>query len=73
MAKRTSVHGFWVSYEENASEGLKHLRDDLSRDEARVYFEQAQRKGSAQFEDDYDRQYTLFYERGSGSFILTRR
>lgn len=73
MAKRTSIHGFWVNYEDNAHEALKRLRDDLSRDEAKVYFEQARLKGSAQFEDDYDRQFTLFYERGSGSFILTRR
>ncbi len=57
----------------HAHEPMKRLRDDLSRDEAKVYFEQARLKGSAQFEDDYDRQFTLFYERGSGSFILTRR
>lgn len=71
MAKRASVHGFWVSYEDNAYEGLKHLRDDLSRDEAKVYFEQARAKKSAQFEDDYDRQFSILYEKGS--YVLVRR
>ncbi|RJQ36359.1 hypothetical protein C4552_03670 [Candidatus Parcubacteria bacterium] len=71
MAEKTTVHGMTVSYEDNAEEGIRHLRDDLSSDEARVFFDQARTKGSAQFEDDEDRQYTLIYQ--NGAYALVRR
>lgn len=71
MAQQTSIHGFTVSYEANAAEGIKYLRDDLDSGEAKVFFDQARMKNSAPFEDDEDRQYTLFYQ--NGSYVLARR
>ena len=71
MITKTTIHGFNVAYEENAREGITHLRDDLDSQEARVFFDQARQRGSAEFEDDEDRQYTLIYQ--NGSYILTRR
>ncbi len=71
MAEKTNVHGFPVTYEENAVEGVRYLRDDLDFEEARVFFDQARAKGFSQFEDDEDRQYSLFYQ--GGSYTLTRR
>lgn len=47
--------------------GIRYLRDDLDPNE----FDYAKRQGFAQFEDDQDRQYTLFYR--SGIYTLTRR
>lgn len=71
MATETTVHGFKVRYEEENSEGIKYLRDDLSYEEAKVFFDQAKIKGSAQFEDDLDRDFTLLYQ--SGVYVLMRR
>lgn len=71
MAERTAVHGFWVTYEQNAYDGIKYLRDDLKMEETRVFFDQARVRGSAQFEDDHDRQFTVLYH--SGNYTLVRR
>lgn len=86
MSEKATVHGFSVIYEENAIEGIRYLvkeyslfstlrsarlRDDLDFEEARVFFDQARTKGFAEFEDDEDRQYTLFYK--GGSYTLARR
>ena len=71
MAQKTSLHGFMVAFEENAREGVNYLRDDLDLNEAKVFFDQARVRGSAQFEDDEDRQYTLFYQ--NNVYVLARR
>jgi len=71
MPEKTTIHSFSVFYEQNAIDGIRYLRDDLDFNEARVFFDQAKAKGFAQFEDDEDRQYTLFYR--DGVYTLTRR
>lgn len=71
MPEKTNIRGFPVTYEKNAIEGVRYLRDDLDFEEARVFFDQARQRGSAQFEDDEDRQYTLFYK--LGQYALVRR
>ena len=71
MAEKTNVHGFNMDYEENAMEGIRYLRDDLDFNEAKVFFDQSREKGSAEFEDDEDRQFTLFYK--DGIYTLSRR
>lgn len=71
MPLKTIVHGFPVIYEENALAGISYLRDDLDYQEARVFFDQARQRGSANFEDDNDRQYTLSYK--NGIYNLVRR
>lgn len=71
MPEKTFIHGFPVTYEENAEPGVRHLREDLDADEARVFFDQARLRGSAAFEDDGDRQFTLFHR--AGAYILARR
>jgi hypothetical protein len=73
MVQRTNIYGFWVNYDDSAYDGIRYLRDDLSREEAVVFFDQARQKGSAQFEDDYEKQFILYYESGSSSYILARR
>ena len=71
MPEKTTVHGFTVAYEKNAYEGITHLRNDLDYNEARVFFDQARSRGSAQFEDDEDRQFTIIYQ--NSLYILIRR
>ncbi|MFA6354283.1 MAG: hypothetical protein WCX12_01200 [Candidatus Paceibacterota bacterium] len=69
MTQKTDVHGFVVVYEENSREGVAYLRDDLDLNEARVFFDQAKIKGSAEFEDDDDRPFTLSYHDGEYTLI----
>ena len=71
MSDVAAVHGKKVAYEKNAYEGVKYLRDDLDSREAMVFFGAARRAGSAPFEDDDDRQFTLIYK--SGTYTLIRR
>lgn len=71
MPNTTNVHGFTVVYEENARPGVDYLMSDLDSNEARVFFDQARLKGSAPFEDDSERQYTLIYQ--GGSYVLVLR
>lgn len=69
--EKTTIHGFGVYYEKDAYAGITHLRDDLDFAEARVFFDQARSRGSANFEDDEDRQFTLSYR--GGVYTLLRR
>lgn len=71
MFQKTSVHGFIVSYEPIAIHGIYYLRNDLDLEEAKVFFDQAKLKGKASFEDDQERQYTLFYQ--NNAYLLTKR
>lgn len=71
MPQESRIHGFRTIFEDNAIEGVRYLRDDLSYDEVRVFFDQARLKGSAAFEDDQERQFTLLH-RGS-VYTLVRR
>lgn len=71
--KKTSVHGFTVEYEENFYPGIEYLKSDLQYNEAKVIFEMAKIKGSAEFEDDEDRDWTILYNKSKGIFTLIRR
>ena len=72
MAKE-SVHGFWVEFDEELRDGIRYLRDDLQYREAKSLFDAARLTGSAEFEDDYDRDWTLTYNSGEGTYTLIRR
>jgi len=70
--KEVKVGDWYMKYDdETCYQGVRYLLDDLSWDERKVFFDQAYAKGAAQFEDDEDRQFTLYYE--NGGYILTRR
>lgn len=70
--QETYIHNFKVKYEQNAQGGMYYLKTDLDQQEAKVYFEQAKRKKSVNFEDHQDRNYTLSYD-NDGTFTLMRR
>jgi hypothetical protein len=69
--KDTYIHGYRVYYYEDAAAGVEHLKFDLDRSEARVFFDQARLKGSCPFEDDEERNFTLTYQ--AGKYYLDRR
>lgn len=66
------INDWFVKYDhETCYSGIRHLTEDLSWDERKVFFNQAYAKGAAQFEDDEERQFMLYYQ--NGSYLLTRR
>lgn len=71
--KKETIHGFWVTFDEEAREGMRYLREDLQYKEAKTFFDAARLTGSAEFEDDDDRDWTLIYNRGDGTYTLIRR
>lgn len=68
----THIYGFKVQYEDATRKAVDYLKNDLSSEESKVFFEHAKRHGSAQFEDDEDRNFTLVYNQNN-LFTLTRR
>jgi hypothetical protein len=68
----TDVFGHTVRYDDSARPGIDYLLYDLAEEEARVFFEYAERHGKADFEDDEDRNYSLV-KSNDGTYILIRR
>ncbi len=71
--KKERIHGFWLKFDGGLREGVRYLRDDLQYREAKTLFDAARLQGTAEFEDDYDRDWTLIYNRGKGTYTLVRR
>lgn len=69
--KKTSVHGFPLTYEEEAKSGVSYLTYSLDQAEAKVFFDQARAKGMAAFEDREGRDYTLTYK--NSAYILFKK
>jgi hypothetical protein len=69
--KKASVHGFPLTYEEEAKNGVSYLTYSLGQAETKVFFDQARLKGSAAFEDKEGRDYTLIYK--NGAYILFKK
>lgn len=71
--KKEGVYSWNVTFDEGDRPGIDYLRTDLQRSESEVFFEQARSKGVVNFEDDQDRDWSLIYNSGDGSFTLLRR
>jgi len=71
--KKESVHGYLIEFDEEFRDGVRYLRDDLQYEEAKTLFDAARLRGYAEFEDDYDRDWTLTYNRDEGTYTLIRR
>lgn len=71
--KKENIHGFWLIFEEELREGVRYLRDDLQQREAKTLFDAARFDGTAEFEDDQDRDWSLIYNRQKGNYTLIRR
>ncbi len=73
---KKSVQGNWVEYDSSISAlsyGINYLQYDLDSKEASVFFLAAKRTGEARFEDDYENQFTLTYDRYKYVYKLTKR
>jgi len=70
---KQNIYGYWVVYEKEMVQGIRYLKYDLQREEARTLFEAAKDQGDAEFEDDDDRDWSLRYNRGENSYTLFRR
>ncbi|MFH0987353.1 MAG: hypothetical protein V1841_00450 [Patescibacteria group bacterium] len=74
--RRENIHGFFVEFDPTEKEIIyagRYLRDDLQLTEAKTFFDAARLNGSADFEDDYDRDWTIIYNRGTNVYNLVRR
>ena len=71
--RKETIHGYRVVFDDGDKEGVWYIRGDLQRNEAKTLFEAAKKQGSAEFEDDYDRDWTLIYNRNDYTFTLCRR
>jgi len=71
--KKERIHGFLLIFDEKLRDGVRYLRDDLQYREAKTLFDAARLTGTAEFEDDYDRDWSLVYNRREGTYTLIRR
>lgn len=71
--KKEYVYGFLVQFDEEDRPGVKYLRGDLQYNEAKTLFDAARLRGNAEFEDDYDRDWTLIYNPGTANYTLLHR
>ncbi|MBU1202773.1 hypothetical protein KKH39_01890 [Patescibacteria group bacterium] len=72
MINDRDVYGYKVSGQADAKDGIDYLDLKIDREEARVFFEQARIKGSAQFEDDKGKNYTLI-KNSDGRYTVEKR
>lgn len=73
MIQKEYVHDFIVQFDDSFIDGLRYLRDHLSFDEMKTLTDAARLDGSAEFEDNFNRNWTLLYNRGEGTYTLIRR
>jgi len=71
--KKESIHGFWLTFDEEMRDGVRYLRDDIQLGEAKTLFDAARLRGEAEFEDDHERNWTIIYNRNDGTYTLLRR
>lgn len=72
MSKTQDVHGHKVDFDDDAKHGVEFLDHRLEYQEAEIFFRQAKSRGSAEFEDQDGRDYTLQYD-PSGRYSVLRR
>ena len=70
----TRINGRKIYYEdsENGRQGIKHLREDLQDEETEPLFSHARQHGSASFEDDHERQFSVV-KKPNGTYELQSR
>jgi len=73
MLKRDYLYGYYVEYDDEvAYNGFTYLRDRLDHNEVQVFFNEASRRGRADFEDDYGRNYSLVKDDNGNYTIVSR-
>jgi len=72
MARKDFIHGFWIVWEDVSRPAIDYLRYDLQQGEVKALFDAARLDGTAEFEDDADRDWTILYNR-DGTYTITPR
>ena len=73
-AKKESIRGYWVLYEEEEQEGFLYLRDRLQEKESKTLFDAARQFGDAAFQDSYySHHWSLVYNHGDSTYTLVKR
>ena len=70
--KSRDIYGHKVYSEEDAKEGVDYLDNAIQSEEAKVFFDQAKIKSSAQFENDEGQNYTLLYKKDGTYWVYKR-
>lgn len=74
-AKKETVFGFYINFDDADREGIEFLRQNLQYREAKTLFDSARVNGTAFFEDHYGgygRNWTLNHN-SDGTYNLIRR
>lgn len=71
MAEQIWLHDHYLNYNEADYNGVEYLRDRLSEEEVKVFFDQAYDRGKAEFEDNQGHNFSIIYE--DGEFTLQAR
>ncbi|PIS42515.1 MAG: hypothetical protein COT24_03025 [Candidatus Kerfeldbacteria bacterium CG08_land_8_20_14_0_20_40_16] len=69
---KRDVHGHTVQGGSSALDGIDYLDHRLDYKEVEVFFDQAKRHGSVQFEDDKGRNYTIVRNQNA-TYTIERR
>lgn len=70
MEQKTMIDGHIVSHDESLSEGMRYLMYQINPQERKVFFDEAYRRGSAEFKDHMGYNYKLIH--GGGEYQLVR-
>lgn len=62
MAENIWLHDHYLNYNEADYVGIEYLRDQLTEDEVKVFFDQAYEHGKADFEDNQEHRFSIVYE-----------
>lgn len=69
---KQNVHGHTVTGEDDAMDGINYLDHKLDSKEAEVFFDEAKRRGQAEFEDEHGRNYTLI-RNSNATYTIEKR
>lgn len=66
------IHGHLVRYDDDLIDGMHYIENKLDENESKVFFDEAKRRGVAEFEDNLRHNYDLTYNKDA-SYTLTKR
>lgn len=69
MAEQIWLHDHYLNYDEADYVGIEYLRDQLSEEEVKVFFDQAYEHGKAEFEDNQEHNFSIVYEDGDYKLV----
>jgi|GEM_PF-1155621 len=71
--KQGQVHGFRIKFDESTRFGVDFLQRNLDSTEVKPFFHEAQRTGSANFEDQSGGDWKITHNKADGTYTISRR